>query len=167
MVGRMARLTAVEKVKRDAQLVTDRSMGMTFPLVAAKHGLKERQAKDIYYAWRDSTIEDQLDEDAVALAFDYKTRYEAVESRLAEVAMSADNDSARVGALRALIVTTNQRLALDQALGKLPRNLGALRIELDVRHVSAVLVKILERYEIPEEGLREIARALQGDPALN
>lgn len=158
-------LTAKEKAVRDADLCIDHALGLSYPKLAAKYGLSESGARKIYDLWMQSEIERDAveDKDAVMRAYEYRARFEAIEQRLAEIAVeNADNDNARVGALRTLLTATNQRIALDQAMGKLPRQLGKLRIDLDVRHVSAVLVKVLKDYDFPEDGLREIQRVLKG-----
>ena len=158
-------LTARQKMKRDADLCIDRALGLSYPKIAAKYNLTPRGARMIYDKWITSEIESDAteDKDAVVRAYEYRVRFEAIEQTLAEIAVEhADNDSARVGALNALLRATNQRIGLDQAMGRLPRELGKLRIDLDVRHVSAVLVKVLKDYDFPEDGLREIQRVLRG-----
>ena len=39
------RLTAQRKVERDAAVVRDRARGLTWPTIAARHGLSERQCR--------------------------------------------------------------------------------------------------------------------------
>jgi hypothetical protein len=158
-------LTAKQKAKRDADMCIDRALGLSYPKLAVKYGLTERMARKIYDDFVVSEIEADAaaDKDTVQRAYEYRLRFEAIEQRLAEIAVeNADNDNARVGALRSLLTATNNRIALDQAMGRLPRQLGKLRIDLDVRHVSAVLVKVLKDYDFPEDGLREIQRVLKG-----
>jgi hypothetical protein len=158
----------VEKAKRNAEIVVDKTLGMTWPQIAAKHNMTARAAQMVYKQWRDDAMEAYNEDEALELAFDYKARFEAVEAKFAEIAASSINDSARVGALRSLVTTTVQRLALDQAVGRLPRNLGKLRVELDVRHVSQVVVATMKKHGVPEEAMREIQLALRGhDPTRN
>jgi hypothetical protein len=161
-------MNTVEKAKRNAEIIVDRALGMTWPQIAAKHSITARGAQMVYRQWRDDAMEAYNEDEALELAFDYKTRFEAVEARFAEIASSSINDAARVGALRSLVTTTVQRLALDQAVGRLPRNLGKLRVELDVRHVSQVVVATMKKHGVPEEAMREIQLALRGhDPTRN
>jgi hypothetical protein len=161
-------MNTAEKARRNAEIIVDRALGMTWPQIAAKHNLTKRAALVIYKQWRDEAMEAYNEEESLELAFDYKARFEAVEAKFAEIAASSVNDSARVGALRSLVTTTVQRLALDQATGKLPRNLGKLRVELDVRHVSQVVVATMKKHGVPEEAMREIQLALRGhDPSRN
>lgn len=48
----MARLTAQQKVERDARIVADRAAGLTWPTIARRHDLSERQCQEILRAHR-------------------------------------------------------------------------------------------------------------------
>lgn len=156
------RLTVAQQAKRNADMIVDKATAMTWPMVAAKYGMSERQAQNIYYAWRDEAM-DASSDDAIGLAFDYNLRYEAIEQVLASILLDAkENAAVRVGAARTLLAATNERRGLDQALGKLPRNMGALRVELDMRHTSQVIVEVLRRYDVPNELMADLSAALRG-----
>ncbi len=48
------RLPAAGKVARDREIVIDRNRGLSWPVIAQRHGLQERQCRAIYAQWRDS-----------------------------------------------------------------------------------------------------------------
>src|SRR5947208_13157823 len=52
-----------------------------------------------------------------------------VRRKLKRIARFADNDSARVGALREAVRTMAKEIELRQHLGQLPRDLGHVRVE--------------------------------------
>jgi hypothetical protein len=161
------RLTAAQKVKRDAELVGDKIAGMTWPEIAVKYKMSERGAQHVYYAWRDGAMENFAGEDALAIAFEFGVMFESMESQFAQLARDADNDSAKVGALRARLVAIDKRLKLYQATGRLPHDLGKLKVEIDVRHVSQVLIGVMEKYDMPIEARREVQMLLRGGSADN
>lgn len=49
---------------------------------------------------------------------------------------------------------------LMQASGLLPRALGQLRIEADVRLTAARIVEVFEHYHVPEDAQRAVVAAL-------
>jgi hypothetical protein len=76
------------------------------------------------------------------------------------LAERADHDAVRLGCLKAKLEVIERRLALLQAVGLLPRDLGALRLELEIRHVLPVFVDVLDRFHVPPEALEELQARL-------
>jgi hypothetical protein len=159
--ARGRRLRANEKVTRDRAVVIDRLNGLSWPIVAQRNGLRERQCRAIFTEWR-SQEKSTLDErDPVEWLEEALDRYEAIISRLALTAEVADNDAARVGALRAQMDAMSRQTELLVASGLLPRNLGVVKYQTDVRRAGKVIHDVLVAHGVSEEALLEIRDCLR------
>jgi hypothetical protein len=160
-------LPAAKKVARDRAVVVDRNKGLSWPVVAERHGIQERQARNIYRAWREENSDREVTgADPVAWLFDTLDRYESVISSLALTAEEADNDAARVGALKAQLAAMDSQAALLTAAGFLPRDLGSIRYLNDVRQLVVEIVEIMRERNVPLEVLREIEAAVGPAPPV-
>jgi hypothetical protein len=150
---------AYEKVRRDALVVADRARGLTWPTIAARHHLSERQCRSVYADFRrraGNEPEDPEDEarDAVRLL-------EAAIEELALLAETTNNDAVRLGAIRTKLDAICRRIELMQALGLLPRDLGLFEDRRDGRLMASALLGVLERHDIAPEVEDEMLDALQ------
>lgn len=155
------RLRAVEKVERDRRVVIDRNRGLSWPEVARRNGLEERQARRVYAEWREEELEAFAEFDALDAAMEMLARYEAIESELALTAAEAKQDSVRVGALRTQADVMERRLALQQAVGLLPRRLHGLDTARDMRDVATGILGVMDEYELPDEATEKIIQFLR------
>jgi hypothetical protein len=151
------RPTQAQSLKRQLAIVADRDVEhLTFAEIARKHGLGEKEARAAYRRHVEeiaplitATAPDER-------ALEYLRELENVRQALWKLAASADNDSARVGALGELVKTLAHEIALQQHLGLMPRNPSELRALAEQRWRAQRLVQLLERYGLPAEAFAEI-----------
>jgi hypothetical protein len=159
------RLPAAEKVKRDQQLIRDRLRGAAWGTLAEKYGIDGSTARRIFYAWRQSNHGkkhmDLSGRDPIEIVWETAARYEAWIEQLAEIAWDPDaQDSVRVGAINSQMAATEKLTTLLQATGILPRHLGKLRIEADVRLVAQRILEVFAEEEVPEHVQRRVVGVL-------
>jgi len=141
-------------------VVADRSRGLSWPVIANRHGLTEHQAREAYATWRESEKAAIADREPLEVVYDLLGRYEAIQGELALIAQTAPTSSARVSALRAQMDAMTRQTELMQASGLLPRRLGQLRVEHDVRITAARIIEIFEQYGVPEEAKKAVVAAI-------
>jgi hypothetical protein len=145
----VGRTSAAEKVRRDTKIVADRARGFRWAAIARRHGLSERQCRQV---WREHrATEPPLAElDPLEILAEAVEQHDALVSDLAELAERANQPAVTLGVLKLKLRSIDQRLLLLQGVGLLPQNLGAFRAEIDVRRVAAALIDAFERHQIPE-----------------
>jgi hypothetical protein len=164
--SRGRRLPAADKVQRDRALVADRNRGLTWSAIALRHGLQERQARQIYAEWRDSEEPTLVQRDPVQWLEETLDRYDSIIGELASTAENADNTAARVGALKAQMDAMSRQTELLVASGLLPRNLGVIRYETDMREAARTILAVLRAHGVGEDALRDIQQALRSPGEL-
>lgn len=152
--------TAEEREVRNQQIIVDWLRGMDYPALSAKWNLSERQLKEIIARFREHHKPVHEGADPIDIVYTMLDRYSAWISQLAVIADEADADSARVGAVNAQMSAQNKSAELMQATGLLPKNLGTLRLELDVRLLTQKLIKVLNDHEAPIELKEAIVEVL-------
>lgn len=158
---RRRRLSAAEKVARDQQIVIDRHKGLSWLVIAQRHGLSERQARNVYRAWVETEREPLAGLDPLEWLRETLERWESIINSLAEIAQSADNDAARVGALRSQMTAMHHQTALYVAAGILPRNIAEPFYQVEAREGMRRVIGVLERHEeIGPDVLNEMADVL-------
>jgi hypothetical protein len=151
-------MTAAEKVRRDERVVADRVRGLSWPTIAQRHGLSERHCRTI---WADQApVLSVEDFDPLELVREAIAQYDGLLEDLALLAESASQDAVRLGALKSKVSVIGERLVFLQAVGLLPRDLGLLQQERDIRMIAHLLVDLFERYGLPPEAEEELLRAL-------
>jgi hypothetical protein len=93
--------------------------------------------------------------------------YQADLEELAAVSSATTNESVRVGAIRSRMDARDRIVALLQATGVLPHDLGKLRIDIDVRYISQQLLVILDKYDVPVAAKKELAELLGSTQAAD
>lgn len=88
---------------------------------------------------------------------------EALVEQLALVAETSRHDAVRLGALKAQLAASAQRLTLLQAVGVLPRNLGLIRNDVDNRRMAEQIADVFERHCVSDEAAREVIEALESE----
>ena len=130
-------------------------------MIAQRHGVQERQARRIYQEWRDANLETQVAvRDAREWLFELIIRYEEIIASLALVAEEADNDAARVGALKAQMAALDRLTELFVIAGLLPRN---PRLEIEVRDAVEKVASVVGRIadgDVPASDARNEVLAL-------
>lgn len=140
------RLTAAGKVERDHRIVVDRNRGFSWPAVAQRDGLGERQCRAIYAARRQEDAGELPGLDPMEWLFDEFQRLEQLLSDLAGVAERADSSSAQVGAYKAKLTVMLHECELLVAAGLLPRSLRAHIEHADVADLIRRFVELLEKH---------------------
>ncbi|MBA2637440.1 MAG: hypothetical protein H0U79_04330 [Solirubrobacterales bacterium] len=156
------RLPALEKVERDARVAADRACGLSWRTISARHGLGERQCREVVRAHRASGP--ALDEhDPVEVVQEALEQLESLVERLALVAETSRHDAVRLGALKARLAPSAQRLSLLQAVGILPRSLGLLRDDIDLRRMGEAISAIFDRHGVPFKAEENFLAALESE----
>lgn len=151
----------IDRDVRNRAIVSDRLRGATLPELAARYGLSERQCGNVLREWRDSGVADLEAEDALAVVYEFIERYRQVEACLAEIAQAADNSAAAVGAHRGRLDAIDRQVQLMQAAGLLPKELGRLKLQADVRTVAARLVAVFREHQVSAEIEQDVIAALR------
>jgi hypothetical protein len=160
--NRGRRLPAVQKVERDRAVVIDRNKGLPWPLIAQRHGLSERQCRNIYADWREGEKAMLLSRDPMEWLVETLARMDSIIAFLAEIAEEADNDAARVGALRSQMVAIERQTALLVASGLLPRNLRASREYEDVVAMVNSMIAVAERHDVGPHVIDDFLAVIDG-----
>lgn len=159
-------LTAREE--RNLKIVTSRWRGATEDELAVEHGITPRAVRKIIAEWRASHpgLRLRAAEDPSSVVDELLEEYRGTAGWFAEIARTADNPSARVGALRGRMDALEKVASLLQASGALPHDLGRLQLEIDVKYVAEVLVAAFERHGVPAEAQTEVLATLTGETGL-
>lgn len=154
-----------EQAQRDADIVAARLRGLGWAQIARTYGLTVRRVQQIFAAWRqeNKTLRHQ---DPLDIVDELLEQYQGAAEELALVAVNADNTSARVGAIRARMEAMKNIAELLQAVGVLPKDLGTLRVEMDVRYVAETILRVFDEEDVPERVQQRILQVLEG-PAAN
>jgi len=153
-------MTAREKVRRDDQIVTARMQGRSWSSIAATFDLTERQCQAIMAEYRESHPR-MRERDPIEILDDLLDAYAGAGEQLADIASTDPHGATRVGAIRTRLSALDSQTTLLMTVGVLPRKLRGLRDELDVRTISRELVRVLNRFDVPEEAQRELVDVLR------
>lgn len=143
-----ARKIAAERAKLDG-----RGRRVPWRTIASRHNITTRQAQRIYSdfcAWEESQHDPLSTVDEAILL------REMLLDRLGELAVSADNSSAQVGACRAMLDIDRERLQLMQAVGRLPRNMARYRADVEFVQIVGEILEALEQRGVGRDAVEEI-----------
>ena len=147
------RLNAREKTNRDNGIVAARMRGLSWVTIAARYGLSERQCQTILADYRASHPR-LRERDPVEILDDMLDAYAAAQEDLAMVAATTKHDATKAGAIRTRIDALAAQTHLLMQVGVLPRDLGVLRADIDVRAMAREMVAVLNEFEVPVEARR-------------
>lgn len=149
------KLSTAAAAKRHAKVIELRASGLAWASVAVQVGLAESSCKEVWKKWSDEGKLEIQGTDPIAVVLEQITRLDVAIGELAEIASNKTNQAAaRVGAIGAKARLMAQQVELLQAVGLMPKQLGRLAIELDVRFVSQQMFVILEKY-VPKARLAQ------------
>lgn len=160
---------------RNRKMQVAKIRGATHDEIAEEFHVSVATSREVWSAMRDMDF--SLDEDPVEVVVDHlmgfkdlrKLAYEVFDEAAGttistesgtKVTVGA-NSAARVGALRLAMELRVREIALRQDTGLLPKNLGQLQVQLDVRRIFEDFGKLLQKHKVaPElvEDLRQIVR---------
>jgi hypothetical protein len=159
-------LTAREE--RNLKIVTSRWRGSTEDELAVEHHITPRAVRKIIAEWRADHpgLRLRAAEDPSSVVDELIEEYRGTAGWFAEIGRTADNPSARVGALRGRMDALEKIASLLQASGALPHDLGKLQLEVDVKYVAEVIVAAFERHSVPPAAQAEVLATLTGETGL-
>jgi hypothetical protein len=155
-------MNAREKIVRDNQIVASRMRGLSWATVAATYGLSERQCQTILEDYRASHPR-LRERDPIEILDDMLDRYESAQEELALVSATTKHDATRVGAIRTRLDVLAAQANLLMLVGVLPRDLGQLRQDLDVRDLAQKTLAVFDAHNVPVEAKRELLLVLNGN----
>ena len=133
---------------------------MTWVAIAKKHGMGEREVRVAYQRYVTEIRPLMSPSTPAATVSGYLDELRSIRRELRQIASSADNDSAKVGALREIVKTIGKEIELQQHLGMLPRNLGEIRLQWEHRWVVQQIVEVLQRFDVPADALSQLENVL-------
>lgn len=164
---------AIQVAERSRQMMMMKLAGSTTAAIAAEHGVAERTVRERLAEYRRSSGK-LVDQDPGQIVEEHIETFQALRTLLAEKLPQAESVSAFVGVVRAITSIMADEVALRQAAGYFPNNLGDLRVKLDLDFLVDTIAKVLTDNEVPEQVWLDLRAALTeagvqpvGDPAMN
>ena len=99
----------------------------------------------------------------IEIVDDMLDRYDAAQEELALVSANTKHDATRVGAIRTRLDALAAQANLLMLVGVLPRDLGQLRHEADVRELARETLDVSDAFDVPVEAKRELLLVLNGN----
>jgi hypothetical protein len=174
--------SAAEKVERDRRMVIRKIEGATHAQVAEEFGVTSRWSEKVWAEWCKQEKEILLEEDPLEVVLEHIAGFRDLRLKAArvfhesagstvvttdeagnptgEVTVGA-NSAARVGAIRVMMELRSKEIDLRQETNLLPRNLGKLQVELDVRWIVEQIVGLIVKYDMPEAAQDELLALLE------
>lgn len=153
--------TSAEIAKRNDEIVVDRARGMSWGAIERKHGITTRQCQNVWTKFADERKPALEGQDPLDVIVELIEGYRAQEEHLAELSDETDVVNEKIAAIREQRAHKEARTELLQAIGYLPKNLGTLAIEVDVRFLAQTVVEILDRHDVPVDARKELVEALR------
>jgi hypothetical protein len=142
---------------RHSQIVALRARGRSWAFIAEETGLSDRHCRRVWKDWREAEKPSLEQLDPVDVVIEMFARSEAQIEQLAEIADDRKAGSAvRVGAINAMRAAQQAQIELLQETGYMPRNLGRVQRELDLRYLMTKIVAVFEKYGLPDEARLEL-----------
>ena len=139
-------------MQRDAQIAADRAAGRSWPSIAADHDISERQARRAARShWEGAS--GLTEHDPVEAVLEALAQVDAIAERFARLAAEATHDAVVVGALKGQLGAIRERLALMQAVGLLPLDLGLLRRDIHAREFAEETMRVLREHNVDQSVL--------------
>lgn len=136
---------------------------MSWEEIAKRVGVTGRQARSDYRSFVE-TLGDTGPDDPVELVDNLLRGFQAdlwEFTEAADTAWEQQNVSGVVAAVRSRMDARAKIMELLQATNKLPKNLGTLRVERDVRFMIEVVVGVFDEFEVPAEAKRVLLERLE------
>ena len=153
-------MNAREKIDRDNQIVAACMRGLSWTTIAARYELSERQCQQILANYRASHPR-LRERDPIEILDDMLDRSEAAQEELALVSATTKQDATRVGAIRTRLNALDAQTNLLILVGVLPRDLGQLRLDLDVQELARKILAVFDEFDVPIEARRALLVVLK------
>jgi hypothetical protein len=139
------RRTAAMTATRDLLIVQRVAEGWTWAMIAEEAGISLRQCQRVAEAYRE--MPSPLDIDPTTIVEELARGYRQSVSAFTALAASADNTAAAVGALKGANDARERMVAVLQAIGHVPHDLGVLKLQRDVQQVAVKMLEAVEAFE--------------------
>lgn len=141
-------------------MVRARARGLGWAEISARLALSERQCRRVVAEFRETGP--RLHEmDPVETIEEALEQFDSAIEDLALLAEKSQHDGVRLGATRSRLDALRGKLELMRAVGVLPRDLGRLKIEVDVRHTARAILDVFEAYSVPHEVQEAVVEAVE------
>jgi hypothetical protein len=137
----------------------------TFARIAAHIGMGEKECRQAYHRFIREVAPELNSRAGDEKVAEHLRLLEEIVQQLRRVAASADNDSARVGAVRELIRVVQVELTLRQNLGLLPRPPQSIPLEREKAWIGQQVAQLLRDLAAPPEAIARLERILSGGEA--
>lgn len=155
-------MNAREKTARDNQIVAARMRGLSWATIAANYELSERQCQTILADYRASHPR-LRERNPIEIVDDMLDIYQGAQEELAEISATTTHAATRVGAIRTRLDAQAAQINLLMLVGVLPRDLGQLRLDLDVHELARKTLAVFDAFDVPVEAKRELLLVLKGN----
>ena len=155
----VARLTAQRKVECDALIVGDRARGLTWATIEARHGVTERKCRTIWAERLREVSAEPVDvRDALREAI---AQLDAAIEDCALLVESMNNDSVRLGAIKARLAAMGERDELLRLSGLMPFHARAVETERQLKDITDMIVDLFDKYGLPDAAKDELEEGLE------
>lgn len=156
-------MDAVSVAARHARIRAMKLAARTWDEIAAEVGMSARGCQEAYYTWRDADkleLRQLAQEDPLEMVHEHIAGFQAIRRELGICADESTNESAKVGALKAIADLRQKEIDLLQAVGMLPKNLGRFAIDIDMRFIESKLVELIRALEVSDEAKAVFAESI-------
>jgi hypothetical protein len=155
----VARVTAHQKVQRDARIVADRARGLTWSTIESRHGVTERQCRTIWAERLREVSAEPVDvREALREAI---AQLDAAVEDCALLAESTNNDPVRLGAIKARLAAMGERDELLRLSGLMPFHARAVETERQLKDINDMIVDLFDKYGLPDAAKDELEEGLE------
>lgn len=154
------RPTQAQSIARQRQIALARDVDhKSWADIGRDFGMGEKEVRQAYHRYKEEIAPIFATDPSLDRATDYLQMLADVRLRLLSIADEADNDSARVGALREVGKCIAREIQLSQSLGLIPKRVDEGAVGDDMRWVMRELGRLLRRHGVPPAVIDEL-RAL-------
>jgi hypothetical protein len=143
------RLTRGQTAIRDALIVQRVTENWPWAAIAEEAGVSSRQAQRILKKYREN-MRSPLDTPPTELIEELAVGYRGSVAIFTQLAATADNTAAAVGAIKGANDAREKFVSLMQAIGHIPNDLGTLKLQRDVEQVARQMLDAIERFRSGE-----------------
>jgi hypothetical protein len=150
------RPTHAQSLKRQLEIANDYEIrNLTWAAIGRKHSMGEKEARETYLRYVREIAPLIVEQAPVETVYTYVRLLEATRQRLSAVAADADNDSARIGALREITKTIAKEIDLLERAGLMPTNVADAHIRAE--RLLQEMKEVLSRHGVPRDVFEELA----------
>lgn len=154
------RLSAADRIRRNAQILADRAGGEPVSTIAERHDLTTRQVRSICNDGETPVVQTTI-ERSEALAVSVLADYEKLRRDLDRLSTSRRDPNTQLGAIKAKISVVKQQTDFLLATGLISRDLSAIDYERDAVELAETLLEVLEEQKVPWEVQNALIEAVE------